>query len=161
MKSSTPRPFLIPTMCSCQPPGEGLKRTIESRGLVCGLHLSQCGQYLAADIGECIAVVNIETGEQVQYLKGHEGEVILVRFNSIGSLIISSSELNSVIAWDWKKKSTPSHVCREAGICGLAWSSHGSKFFSVDADRQVKIWETETVILENTLTVGNICISER
>lgn len=76
------------------------------------IDFSHCGQLLAVGLRHNIAVVQIETGELLHDLNGHECEVCCVKFNPSGSRHCSISIDNNTILWDVKNGTSPGVISR-------------------------------------------------
>lgn len=168
VKASTPKPYLVPTMCFYHAPEDGLaaaidlNRTDQENVVFSCLKVSKCEQYLAAGVGNDISVSNLDTGEQLQYLKGHHDIVVTVKFNSNASRIISGSHDGNVIVWDWKaKEALSASQDHSSPVTGLSFSCNDSKLcsFSREGYMRVRSIHTGLDIQSVALESGICCIS--
>lgn len=84
---------------------------------------------------------NVETGEQLEMLRGHQGAVTGIVFHADGSLIASSDDEGTVILWSdgWKKTAEWS---QETGVTNLALS--GNVLAASLVDGRITLWDVAT-----------------
>ena len=84
-------------------------------------------------------------------LKKHHSAVTSLDFNPDGTLLVSGSDDNKVLLWDWEKGSPQKEVSvpREIGLFhtdvrGVACSPDGGLVAAVSEDKTVRLWEPES-----------------
>lgn len=150
VKKATPIPFLLPIICTYRPPRNVLKRTLIIRhdhaGEVWSADMSNCEKYIAAGTGMDIQVSDVETTEELKRLKGHKGEVRVVKFSSDSSRIFSGADDSQIFVWDWTTSDLPSMVLNEhtQPVYQICLSTDESRMCSVSQDTGVKVWNMGT-----------------
>jgi WD40 repeat protein len=92
--------------------------------------------------GNTVKIWDVETGQVLQTLRGHSGDVYTVAFSPDGRWVASGGEDSTVKVWD---SHTGTLVRSFRGHIGLvssvAFSPDGRRLFSGSRDKTVKVWD--------------------
>lgn len=108
-------------------------------------------------------VYNLENKSRLQWLKGHENHVSVVKFNSDSSKLVSGSLDGCVMVWNWKETELPLLVLKghKGKVTSLSLSDDNCRLFSGSFDGTVRIWDLITGHLLREINYGTEveCIS--
>ena len=88
-----------------------------------------------------IQICNIQGGNCVQTLKGHEGAITSLSFSPDGQFIVSGSTDSTVRLWDLRSSSCIKILRRHRGfVYSVAFSVSGQYLASAGSDRIIRLW---------------------
>lgn len=92
-----------------------------------------------------IGLWDSKTGQQVERLEGHEGQIDSVVFSPDGKMIVSGSTDNTVRIWDVKTSSVK-HVLNghEEDVTSVDFSPDGTTIASGSTDQRIILWDANT-----------------
>jgi WD40 repeat protein len=90
-------------------------------------------------------IVNVDTGENLQTLRGHSGPVNAVVFDPLGLRAYTASDDNTIRAWTVSSGMPVALPAMRHNdkVLAIAISSDGKTLTSTGADRMIKSWTTE------------------
>lgn len=100
----------------------------------------------------------------LQSSHNHTKFVHSTRYNPDGSLFASAGGDGTIFVYNGsdgaklgvlKDESIKGSTAHVGSVFGIAWSTDGSKIASASADKIVKIWDSATKRLENSILIGN------
>jgi WD40 repeat protein len=94
--------------------------------------------------GNTVKVWDVQTGEALQTLRGHSGDVYAVAFSpdKEGRWIASGSEDSTVKVWDSRSGELLRSFRGHTGlVCSVAFSPDGTRLYSGSRDTTVKVWD--------------------
>jgi WD40 repeat protein/serine/threonine protein kinase len=106
-----------------------------------------------------VKVWDVQTGRELQTLRGHTGDVYAVAFSPEdgGRWIASGSEDSTVKVWDTRTE-PPVLVRSFRGhtslVCSLAFSPDGKRLYSGSRDTTVKVWDVSSLDRAAAPTAG-------
>lgn len=110
---------------------------------------------LACGAGNIIYLWNLETGQQMRVLEGHQGQVWKVVFSRDGRRLASTCFDQTVKIWDWR-----------TGHCLLTLQGHSSWVFGADfspdgrwlatssIDKTIRVWDVSTGECLRTIAIA-------
>jgi uncharacterized protein with WD repeat len=112
-------------------------------GAYLNVAFSPDGRYLVTDGEEYTAKIwDVRTGQELETLRGHTGDVCAVAFSSDGRWLATAGEDTTVRIWDaasWK----PLHTLRghTGVVSSLAFIPNNQRLVSGSRDTTVKVWD--------------------
>jgi WD40 repeat protein len=101
----------------------------------------------AAGEGHTVKVWEAKTGEELQTLRGHTGDVGAVAFSSDGHWLASAGVDTTVRIWDAASGELRHTLRGHTGfVVSLAFSPDGDRLASGSRDRTVKIWDMTRLV---------------
>jgi WD40 repeat protein len=91
-----------------------------------------------------IKVWDVQSGQELQTLRGHSGDVYAVAFSPHdgGRWVASGSEDSTVKVWDSRSGELLRTFRGHTGlVCSLAFSRDGKRLYSGSRDTTVKVWD--------------------
>jgi len=149
-----------------------VQRTLEShvhRGRwtsTASIALSHDGRRVASGLSdETIWIWDTDTGILRQTLKGHTATVRSVSFSYDGRRLASGSDDSTVRIWDpevgvlLRTLKIPLQMVDESrgfspGVTSVAFSHDGRRLASGSSDKNIRIWDAEIGMLQQTLRIG-------
>jgi WD40 repeat protein/tetratricopeptide (TPR) repeat protein len=121
-------------------------QTQEKRSEVNSISFSPDGKTLASGGSDnTIKLWNVETGENILTLKGHEQEVNSVSFSPNGEILASGSWDNTIKLWSLE---TGENILtlkeHEREVNSVSFSPNGEILASGSNDKIIKLWNSET-----------------
>lgn len=113
------------------------------------LAYSPDGAQIAAALGfpaETVQVWDVASGEAVQSLAGHDGDVFSVRYNPDGETLLTGGGDGAVIVWD-AATGDPRYTIADAhdgDVFDVAFSPDGALVASVGFDGVLRLWDAAT-----------------
>jgi len=106
-----------------------------------------------------IQIFDIESGNEIQTLRGHRNTIYDLAFHPNGKYLASASADNTIRIWDLEINSTIDTLSRHTDVVeSLKFNDDGSLLVSGSRDRTVRIWKTTGAgrySLEHTLRGHN------
>jgi WD40 repeat protein len=100
------------------------------------------GERLATGSEKNVKVWDVQTGNVLQTLAGHRGDVYTVAFSHDGRWIASGSEDSTVKVWDGRSGGLVRTFRGHTGIVtSVAFSPDDRRLISGSRDRTVKVWD--------------------
>lgn len=87
-------------------------------------------------------------GEKLNSLKGHQGKINNIDFNSDGSLLVSASEDKTAIVWSGDGKLLAKLVGHKKGVTKALFSPDGKRIITIAKDNTCKIWKLDGKIIK-------------
>jgi WD40 repeat protein len=121
------------------------RHTLSGRvpGACMNMAFSPDGRHLATGGSEnTVKIWDVSSGEELQTLQGHSGDVYTVAFSPNGGWLATAGDDTTIRIWDvasWKLR----HTLRgHTGIVGsVTFSRDGRRLFSGSRDHTVKVWD--------------------
>lgn len=103
-----------------------------------------------------IQICNIQGGNCVQTLKGHEGAITSLSFSPDGTYIVSGSTDSTVRLWDLRTSSCIKVLRKHRGfVYSVAFSVSGQHLASAGSDRIIRLWRRRRRNNSNKSIVNN------
>jgi WD40 repeat protein len=87
-----------------------------------------------------LEIWDLNTGQRLKSLSGHEGTITQVAFRPDGQQIVSSALDQTVKVWDIETRTVVVTFQEEAPALGVTFSPDGLRIASASADHTVKVW---------------------
>ena len=92
-----------------------------------------------------IKIWDSKTLKKISILKHHKNWVYSISFSPCGNYLISSSEDNSTIIWDYKTYSFLKMIKDSTEVYTSCFSSDGKRILTGGEDKMIKIWDMYTL----------------
>lgn len=137
--------------------GGKVLRTFETRGSINTLAFSPDGRYLAS-ANSSIALWNLQTGQIIKTLRGHQGSIMSISFSKDGHLLASASRDKTARLWNVETGESmktfetltpiavsyaPQPIKRKMPVTAVAFSPDG-KLLAMTTGRAVHVWNAST-----------------
>ena len=106
-----------------------------------------------------LRLLDAETGDMLDVLKGHEQEVLSVAFSPDGHRLLSGSRDGTLRLWD----AETGNILRvlkghELGVSSVAFSPDGRRLLSGACDKTLRLWDMETGDMLRVLKGHEDCV---
>ncbi len=157
LEAHTPKPFLKPVSSFFPDLNSAQIYEIPVGGWCGCVAFSPCGSYIAAGSRHDIVLVDLNTGEVLKRLHGHEKPVSAISFIGGPKRIVSASDDRTVAVWEWEKSDSPSLVLKghSGEVHSVAVSHDGERIFSGSRDGTLRVWNAK-----NGLQIAEFCVDE-
>lgn len=160
--------WLCPLTPNLSPPDESLVRTLDGH---LGAVMTVAGapsnntMVISASEDHSLRVWDIETGEELYILEGHEAPVWAVAMFPDGKRAVSGAKDHSIIIWDLESRKAFQQLEGHTGaIHAVSVCPEGSRVISASDDHTLILWDVETGRILRTLeghdgTVNAVAVS--
>ncbi|ARI81869.1 WD40 repeat domain-containing protein [Microcystis aeruginosa] len=124
-----------------------------NRGCVYSVSFSNDGKTLATGSADkTIKLWNVETGEEIRTLSGHNGKVNSVSFSSDGKTLATGSADKTIKLWNVETGKEIRTLSGHNGeVHSVSFRSDGKTLASGSSDNTIKLWNVETSLEIRTL----------
>jgi WD40 repeat protein len=108
--------------------------------------VSPDGRRIVSGSGDCTVVVwDLQSGDRIHQLTGHQGGVNSVAVNPDGRRIVSASDDYTVAVWDLESGARIHQLTgHRGGVGSVAFSPDGRRVVSASDDHTVAVWDLQS-----------------
>lgn len=134
-------------------------------GFTC-IDYSDDGKFVASGSEDKkISIWEVETGDKIANLYGHQGQIADIRFVPNTNILISGDRKGKICFWRWNSNpTTDNNIVREldagSGVAAIALHPALPILASAHVDKKIRIWDRQAKELITTLAGHNLAVTD-